>query len=307
MITITTLGTGSGKPTPERSVSCTAVFRDGDLILFDCGEGTQVQIARSSLRPGAIRIICITHFHGDHINGLPGLLGTLQLNQRTDPLVLIGPEGIKRYLGTLSKLGILGVGYPLEIIEVSSPGEVYDAGDFTIRAERLRHRVVCWGYRLSEPPRSGRFDLEAARALGVPPGPMYGKLQRGESVVLDNGEEIAPEQVLGPSRSGLSIAYCCDTQPCPGVKKLAKGADLLIHEGTYAPQENVAHARGHSTMLDAAKAARDAEVRKLIITHISPKYPNTEIFKRAVREIFPNTEIARDLDVFELAYDDASA
>ena len=141
MITVTTLGTGSAKPTPERNVSCTAVFREGELILFDCGEGTQVQVTRSSLRPGAIGLICITHFHGDHINGLPGLLGTLQLNQRTDPLTLIGPEGIERYIRSLSRLGVLGGGFKLNIIEVTRPGVVYQGQGYDLIADRLRHRV----------------------------------------------------------------------------------------------------------------------------------------------------------------------
>lgn len=303
MITVTTLGTGSAKPTPERNVSCTAVFRDGELILFDCGEGTQVQLTRSSLRPGAIGLICITHFHGDHINGLPGLLGTLQLNQRTDPLTLIGPEGIERYIRSLSRLGVLGVGFKLNIIEVTRPGVVYQGQGYDLIADRLRHRVPCWGYRLEEPDRPGRFDVEAARALGVPSGPLFGRLQRGEVLTLDNGVIIKPEQVMGESRAGLSLAYCCDTQPCDGVQRLAKDVDLLVHEGTYSPEETrLAHQRGHSSMSDAARAARDAGVERLIITHISPKYVRTNGFQKAVREIFANTTIARDLDVFEMAY-----
>jgi ribonuclease Z len=303
MITVTTLGTGSGKPTPERNVSCTTVFREGELILFDCGEGTQIQLARSPLRPGAISVICITHFHGDHINGLPGLLGTLQLNQRTEPLVLIGPEGLKHYLQTLRRLGVMGVQYPLEIIEVSQPGVIYRGKGYHISADRLRHGIPCWGYRLTEPPRNGRFDLEAARALGIPPGPMYGLLQRGQAVELADGRTVTPEQVVGPPRAGLSVAYCCDTQPCAGVRRLAKGADLLIHEGTYAPgEEAMAHKRGHSTMLDAAHAAVEAQVQRLLVTHISSKYVRTSGFLKEVKAVFPQTWIASDLNNFELHY-----
>ena len=303
MITVHTLGTGSGKPTPERNVSCTAVFREGELVLFDCGEGTQTQIARSQLRPGVIQVICITHFHGDHINGLPGLLGTLQLNQRTEPLTVIGPKGLKQYLQTLSRLNILGVGYGLNLIEVTEPGVVYEGNGYAIATERLRHRVPCWGYRMFEPPRPGKFNLEQARALGVPAGPMFGRLQRGEAVTLEGGEQIQPEDVLGPARPGLALAYCCDTQPCDGAVRLAGGADLLIHEGTYGPgEEKLAHARGHSTMLDAARTARDAGVRELIITHISQKYTRIEGFAKKVREVFPQAHFARDLNVFELKY-----
>ncbi len=303
MITITTLGTGSGKPTPERNVSCTTVFREGELILFDCGEGTQVQLTRARLRPGAIKIICITHFHGDHINGLPGLLGTLQLNQRTEPLYLIGPEGLERYVRTLARLGVVGMRYPLKFIEVTRPGEVYRCQDFSITADRLKHRITCWGYRLTEPDRPGRFDVEAAKAAGVPPGPLFGRLQRGETLTLDDGTVVTPDQVMGKARPGLSLAYCCDTQPCEGVQRLAQGVDVLMHEGTYAPDEGrMAHQRGHSTMADAARAALKAGASRLIITHVSPKYTRTDGFERAVREIFPHTRIARDLDVFEMAY-----
>jgi ribonuclease Z len=303
MITITTLGTASGKPTPERNVSCTAVFREGDLILFDCGEGTQIQMARSTLRPGTVRIVCITHFHGDHINGLPGMLGSFQLNQRTEPLVLIGPEGLERYITTLRRLGVLGVQYPLNLLEVSQPGVVYTTPDFSISADKLKHRIPCWGYRLEEPTRSGRFDVEAARALAIPPGPMYGQLQRGKAVTLDDGRVIEPSQVVGPSRPGLVIAYCCDTQPCEGAVRLGAGADVLIHEGTYAPgEEALAHPRGHSTMSDAARCAQAAQAHRLIITHVSPRYTRTGGFEKAVQEIFPHTSIAQDLDSFEVQH-----
>jgi ribonuclease Z len=248
-------------------------------------------------------MICISHFHGDHINGLPGLLGTLQLNQRTAPLVLIGPEGIKRYVRSLMRMGVIGVGYGLEIIEVTNAGIVYEHRDFTISAQRLKHRITCWGYRLVEQDRPGRFDVDAAEALGVPSGPLFGKLQRGESLTLDDGSIVTPEDVMGSPRQGRSLAYCCDTQPCKGALELASAVDLLLHEGTYAPDEGrLAHTRGHSTMADAARTARDAGSKRLIITHVSPKYIRTDGFERSVKEIFPNTQIARDLDVFELAY-----
>lgn len=307
MITITTLGTGSGKPTPERNVSCTAVFREGELILFDCGEGTQIQLARTALKPGSIGVICITHFHGDHINGLPGLLGTLQMNQREEPLVVIGPEGLGRYLGSMRRLGVMGVQYPLEVIEVQAPGVVYQGSGYTLSAERLDHRIVCWGYRLDEPERPGRFDLERAKALGIPAGPLYGKLQRGESVTLGDGREVAAAEVVGAPRPGLSLAYCCDTQPCEGVLRLAANVDLLIHEGTYAPgEESLAHERGHSTMWDAAQAAQASKARRLLITHISSKYLRTAGFLKEVQEVFREVEIATDLSTFELHYRDAT-
>jgi len=305
MISVHTLGTGSGKPTPERNVSCTAVFRQGDVILFDCGEGTQMQITRSQLRPGDIKLICITHFHGDHINGLPGLLGTLQLNQRTEPLTVIGPKGIRSYLSALSKLGVLGIGYKLVVTEVSEPGVVLDMGEYTIAADRLKHRVPCWGYRLSEPDRPGRFNVDQARDLGVPPGPLYGRLQRGEDVTLPDGRIIASNDVVGEPRRGLSVAYCLDTEPCDGAVRLAAGVDLLIHEGTYAPgEERVAHDRGHSSMIDAAETAVQAGAQRLVVTHVSSKYPRVNGFLKDVRKVMAEADIASDLDVFELGYVD---
>lgn len=305
MISVHTLGTGSGKPTPERNVSCTAVFRQGDVILFDCGEGTQMQITRSQLRPGVISLICITHFHGDHINGLPGLLGTLQLNQRTEPLTLIGPRGLKDYVRSLMRLGVIGIGYKLEIKEIGEPGIVHDAGEYTIAADRLKHRVPCWGYRLTEPDRPGRFNVERARELGIPPGPLYGRLQRGESVELEDGRVVASSEVVGASRRGLSLAYCLDTEPCEGTIRLGAGVDLMIHEGTYAPgEEKIAHTRGHSSMIDAAEMAAQAGARKLVITHVSSKYPRVQGFLKDVRALWPDAEIASDFDVFELGYAD---
>ncbi len=305
MIKIQALGTGSGKPTLGRSASCTALFHQGKLILFDCGEGTQVQLSRSDFRPGAVHVICITHFHGDHINGLPGFLGTLHMNQRTEPLTVIGPKGLKHYLNTLIKIGVLGVGYHLNIVEIQEPGVVYKEEGFTIAADRLKHRVPCWGYRFVEEDRPGRFDIEKAKALGIPPGPIYGRLQRGESVTLDDGRVIEPEAVVGPGRRGLSVAYCLDTSPCDGVIRLGAGVDLLIHEGTYEPgEEKLAKGRGHSSMLDAAVAAKTCGAAQLLITHLSPKYLRTDGFLATVKKTFENAHIAKDLDVLELGYCD---
>lgn len=306
MIGIHTLGTGSGKPTPERNVASTALFRNGALVLFDCGEGTQMQITRSNLRPGSIRIICISHFHGDHINGLPGLLGTLQMNQRTEPLLLVGPKGIKTYIQTLSRLGVIGLGYPLEIREITEPGILYEGEEITLAADRLKHRITSWGFRVTERDRPGRFDVARARALEVPEGPLFGRLQRGETVEGRDGRVVTPDMVLGPVRRGLAVAYCSDTQPCPGSIRLAAGADMLIHEGTYAPgEETIAHRRGHSTMADAARIAQQAGVGELVITHISQKYVRTNAFLKSVCKIFPATRIAEDLDTFDLKYDEA--
>ncbi|MFU8807092.1 MAG: MBL fold metallo-hydrolase, partial [Bradymonadaceae bacterium] len=201
------LGTGSGKPTPHRNVSSMALFREGELYLFDCGEATQIQVSRSSLRPGALKAIFLTHFHGDHVNGLPGLVGSQTLNQREDPLDVIGPVGLKKWFKCLRDLHILWPGFRLDSTEISEEGVVFKGDGFHVEAMALNHRINAWGYAFIEEDRPGRFDLDTARALGIPPGPLYGILQRGESVTLDDGRLIKPEDVLGHARPGLKIVY----------------------------------------------------------------------------------------------------
>lgn len=290
------LGTGSGKPMPHRGVSSVALFRDGELLLFDCGESTQIQLSRSSLRPGPLAKIFLTHFHGDHVNGLPGLLGSLTLNQRDDALDVHGPAGLSRWFKCLRELRILWPGFPLHAREVEAGGVVATGEGYKVLAAPLKHRVDTWGYAYIEEARPGRFDVAAARGLGVPEGPLFGKLQAGQPVVLDDGRTVRPRDVLGPSRPGLKIAYCSDTVPCEGARELAEGADVLIHEATYpAGSEQKAHRRGHSTAADAARCARDAGAKRLILTHISQKYTNLSQFVAPARKIFEETIVAHDL------------
>ncbi|MBA2664363.1 MAG: ribonuclease Z [Bradymonadaceae bacterium] len=293
------LGTGSGKPTPQRNVSSMALFRDGELFLFDCGESTQIQMAKSVLRPGALKAIFLTHFHGDHVNGLPGLVGSQTLNQRHEALDIVGPRGLKRWLKCLRELNILWPGFQVRSHEVTEPGIVFEHPEFHIESVALKHRIETWGYALVERDRPGRFDLEGARALGVPHGPMYGRLQRGEAVTLEDGRTVLPQDVLGPPRAGLKIVYCTDTSPCAGAIELARNADVLVHEATYpGGDERLAHERGHSTAADAARCALEAGAKKLVLTHISQKYVRPDIFLEHARAIFPNTVIAQDF--FEL-------
>lgn len=300
-VRIVFLGTGSGKPMPQRNVSSMALFREGELFLFDCGEATQLQLTRSNLRPGALSAIFLTHFHGDHVNGLPGLIGSLTLNQRDRPLNLFGPRGLKRWFRCMHDLHILRPGFPVHIHELDEPGVIWERENFRFETRALEHRVDAWGYALVEDDRPGRFDVDGARELGIEPGPLYGKLQDGETVELDDGRTIEPSQVLGPDRPGLKIAYCTDTVPCESTKQLGANADILVHEATYpAGEESRAHRRGHSTAADAARCARSAEAHKLILTHISQKYLRLGDFVAGAREIFENTVVARDLSTFEV-------
>ncbi len=295
------LGTGSGKPMPDRSVSCVALSREGELLLFDCGEGAQIQLARSPLRPGGLAGVFLTHFHGDHVNGLPGMLGTLTLNNRDQALPLFAPRGLHRWLRALRDVGIFNPGFPLQVEELREGGVIYRGDGYHIEAVALDHRIDCFGYAYIEEARPGRFDLDAARALGVPSGPLYGKLQRGESIVLEGGQEVRPEQVLGPARPGLKIAFCWDTRPCEGALRLAEGADVLVHESTYPGGEEArAHERRHATSADAARCALEAGARQLILTHFSQKHIRLEDFLAPARAIFPQTIAARDLMEFEV-------
>lgn len=293
------LGTSSGKPTLKRNVSALAVAREGEWLLFDCGEGTQTQIARAGLNPSRLSAIFITHLHGDHFNGLSGLLSTMGLDRRARELTLVGPQGMREYLDTLERLKILFVNYPLKIKELNSTSElitVYDASDYSVSSHPLDHRIFAIGYRIQERERPGRFNLERAYSLGVPEGPLFGRLQSGNIVRLDDGRVVQPSDVLGPPRQGKAVAYCTDTRPFAGSVVLARDADLLIHEATYTQElTEEAHEYGHSTAEQAGRVARDSGARQLLITHFSTRYPDATPLLEEARSVFPNTIMAQDL------------
>jgi ribonuclease Z len=293
------LGTSSGKPTLRRNVSALAVAREGEWLLFDCGEGTQTQIARAGLNPSRLAAIFITHLHGDHFNGLSGLLSTMGMDRRARPLTLVGPPGMNEYLDTLARLKILFVNFPLEVLELGPAHElktVYEATEYTVSAHPLDHRLFALGYRLEERPRAGRFNLERARQLGVPTGPMFRRLQMGEDVELGDGRIVQSSDVVGPPRAGKTVAYCTDTRPFDGTIKLARGVDLLIHEATYTEDlAQEAREYGHSTAAQAALVALDAGARRLLITHYSTRYPDVSPLVEEARAVFPDTMPAQEL------------
>jgi ribonuclease Z len=298
------LGTSSGKPTLRRNVSGLAVAREADWLLFDCGEGTQVQIARAGLSPSRLSAVFITHLHGDHFNGLAGLLSTLGLDRRTRDLGLTGPRGIGEYLDMLERLRVVFLTYRVELAEfISLPRltVVYEAPEYSVSALALDHRLFALGYRIDERPRPGRFNVEKARKLGVPEGPLWGRLQSGEDVRLDDASVVRSSDVMGPPRPGKSIAYCLDTRPCAMSVELARDVDLLIHEATYT-EEFAAEAQqyGHSTAAQAARTARDAGARRLLITHFSTRYPDSTPLLQEARAIFPDTLVAEDLMEIEV-------
>ena len=297
------LGTSSGKPTLRRNVSALAVVGEGEWWLFDCGEGTQTQIARAGISPQKLTGVFISHLHGDHFNGLPGLLSTMSLDQREKELTLVGPTGIDEYLRLLARLNICHVNYPLRLREFDAQyfagGEqelVYESARFTVTTRPLDHRIFALGYRLEEKTKPGRFNLERAKALGIPPGPLYSRLQSGQSITLEDGRVIHPLEVLGPPRPGKVVSYCLDTRPCANAVKLSENADWLIHEATFTEEliEESNHF-GHSTAIQAAEIAIEAKARRLLITHFSSRFPDIRLLLEEARSVFPQTVAAEDL------------
>lgn len=270
------LGTSAGKPTLQRGASALAVVADAGWVLCDCGENAQVAAQRAGLSLARLDAVLITHLHGDHFNGLPGLLGSLGLDGRERPLLVAGPKGIVHVLETLARAGALGTGgLDLRLVELEGPGGELPAPDgasgFALRAGPLSHRVPTFGFRVSLPDRAGPLDVEAAARAGVPRGPLLARLKAGEPVQLPDGRVVEPAGLVGPVQPGASVAYALDTVPCKQAIELARGADLLVHESTYEhARAALAHERGHSSGLEAAQIARDAGARGLLLTHFSP-------------------------------------
>lgn len=301
-IEVVFLGTSSGVPTLKRNLPAIALVRQGEVFLFDCGEGTQHQLRRSGVRMGRLRHIFLTHFHGDHVTGLPGLLMSLQMSERTTPLSLYGPPGLGEMIRFFQRMMHTHFTYELQILEFEEEGKVLETEAYWVEARRLEHRVLTFGFALVERPRPGRFDVEKAQRLGIPPGPLFGQLQRGEAVRLPDGRWVLPEEVIGPSRPGRRIAYCTDTRPCPNGVELARGADLLIHEATFTHDlYEEAVFRGHSTAREAAQVALEAGASSLILTHFSPRYQKVEPLLEEARALFPRTWAAHDLARFQVA------
>jgi len=306
-VQITFLGTSSGVPTRSRNVSSVALRlpQRAELWLFDCGEGTQHQILRSDLKISQLSRIFVTHMHGDHIFGLMGLLASCGLAGNVEKIDIYGPSGLNEYLQAASRYSHTHFSYPIKVHTVQ-PGVIYEDDEFTVTCGLLHHRITAFGYRVAEKDRSGRFDIEKAKALEIPAGPIYGQLKRGETVTLEDGRVINGAELCGPIEIGRKIAYCTDTVYCDGAVQLAKDADVLIHEATFAHQDaEMAFQRLHSTTTMAAQTAYGAGVRKLIMTHFSPRYaPGNSIelkdLLKEAKAIFPQTMMAYDFMVYDV-------
>lgn len=302
MLDICLLGTGGMMPLPYRWLTSMMARCQGSNLLIDCGEGTQVALKEKGWSPKPIDIICFTHYHADHISGLPGLLLTMGNAERTEPLTLIGPKGLERVVGALRTIAP-ELPFQLRFIELSEPREQIRMEPYVIDAYRVNHNVTCYGYTVSI-PRTGRFDVEKAKAHAIPQR-YWSRLQKGETIE-DGDRVLTPDMVLGESRRGLKVAYCTDTRPVPVIAEYAKDADLFICEGMYGEPGKEAKAREykHMTFKEAAKLAKEAEPKELWLTHYSPSLTRPEEYMDSVREIFPNAKAAKDGKTAELEFDE---
>ncbi|MDT3665067.1 ribonuclease Z [Cronobacter dublinensis] len=296
---LTFLGTSAGLPSTTRNVTAIVLNPQNNqsgLWLFDCGEATQHQMLRASANPGKIEKIFITHLHGDHIFGLPGLLCSRSMAGCETPLEVYGPQGIKEFIETALRLSGSWTSYPLRIHEITA-GTVLDDDAFTVTAFALTHPVECYGYRIEERDKPGTLDAAALKAAGVTPGPLFQQLKRGETVTLDDGRTLCGADYLSPPRPGKKIAIFGDTGPTAQAAALARDVDLMVHETTLeAAMAEKANGRGHSTTQQAATLAREAGAKRLVMTHFSSRYDAADC-QRLLAEcqaIFPTSELAED-------------
>jgi len=299
------LGTGAGTPSRQRNVTSIALNLQGvrsGSWLFDCGEGTQHQIMRSATKPGKLEKIFITHLHGDHIFGLPGLLTSRSMNGISDGITLYGPPGLKTFVEMSLSLSGSWLTFPLEIVEIGA-GEVFSDEHFRVTAYPLTHPVECYGFRIEEHDKPGALDAERLLADGIRPGRLFQQLKQGKTVTMEDGRVVNGRDYLGPAIKGLTLAIFGDTAPTAAAQALAANADVVVHEATLeAAMEEKANSRGHSSTVQAATMAKAAGAKKLIITHLSSRYlrEDTERLLAECREIFPATEMAHDFALFPL-------
>jgi len=294
------LGTTGSIPTPKRGLPAIAIKREGELILFDCGEGTQRQMTRAHLSPLKLSAVFITHLHGDHFLGLAGLVQTMSLLDRSEPLEIFCPAGEGVRIESYLRIPHYTLNFDVQVHELNPGEEVVRRGYKIITAEP-EHSAPQLAYALVEEERPGRLDAEKAISLGVKPGPDFAKLKAGKTVELPNGTIVRPEEVVGPKRPGRKVAYSGDTRPSDNIIELARGADVLIHECTLSEDlRHKANENLHSTPVGAAEVAKHAGVKQLVLVHISPRYEDPSALLEQARAIFPNTIVAEDLMELEI-------
>jgi ribonuclease Z len=301
-LSIIFLGTGGSWPTVKRNVSSIAIKRGGEILLFDCGEGTQRQIQKSNASYMQISKIFISHFHGDHFLGLPGLIQTMQLNDRKKPLFIYGPKGIIKLVSNLLKLGYFKPEFKIITNELKN-NEILEFDEYKIKIINGEHGVETLCYCFEEKIRPGKFDKKKALKLGIPEGPLFSKIQNGKTIVLKDGKKIKSEQILGPPRKGRKIVISGDTKPIKKMIDFSKYADILIHDSTFDSEfEKLANDYGHSTSSQSAIIAKKAEVDKLFLTHISPRYIENNSIEKEARKIFKKSFVAKDFQEVEIDY-----
>lgn len=291
---ITFLGTAGSWPTRERNASAIALDLDSEVVLLDCAEGTQRQFFQSPISFMRVRRIFLTHFHGDHFLGVPGLIQSMCLNNRSEPLDIYGPRETLRNVDAILHLGHFTLKFPVTPHELA-PGDDLDLGEYTVRTAKAQHSIPTLAYRIEEKGKRGRFDGEKARALGIK-GRDFARLEAGESVPVAGGTLVTPEMVMGPPRSGRSIVYSGDSAPTSDMVRLARGADIMVHEATGGQEiEAQMNEWGHSTARQAAAVAKEAEVGTLFLTHFSARYPDPSPLEEEAKATFAATRAARDL------------
>lgn len=300
MIEVIPLGTGSALPSVDCHFSATAVDHDNRLFLFDCGEGTQVRLLEAGLRKSRLQAICITHLHGDHYFGLPGLLSTLSLLRHPHPLTLVGPIGLRTFLESLPSHSTENAhGFPITYVELAkeiTSQTVYESNLCRIEARPIDHGVPAFGFRFEEKDRPGNLDIDKAIALGIHDHESYRLLKAGENITGPDGRKIRSADVVGPVQPGGVFAYITDTRPTPSGVQLARKADLLYHEATFVEEDlNRALNTHHTTATEAANIAKEAEAQRLIIGHFSARYEGPEILLKEARQVFKNTDAAQEL------------
>lgn len=302
MLDVCLLGTAGMMPLPHRWLTSCMMRFNGSSLLIDCGEGTQIAMKEAGLSPNPIDTICFTHYHADHISGLPGLLLDMANSDRTEPVTMIGPRGLAR---VVTSLRVIAPELPYDIIykEISEREEDFVEQGYHIRAFRVNHNVTCYGYAVTI-PRAGKFDVEAAKSLGLPVQ-FWNKLQKGNMVEYE-GQTYTPDMVMGADRRGLKVTYCTDSRPTKGIAEAAAESDLFICEGMYGDPEKAADAKKkkHMTFYEAARLARDAQVKELWLTHFSPSLVGPKRYMKAVREIFPESYAGKDGWMKELLFDE---